>query len=70
MLCHFFKNEVAFKGLQSPELSRQATMTLAFLDEYLRFKGGMGREVINQMLGSYIFDTYKRQKRLTLGAIK
>jgi hypothetical protein len=45
-------------------------MTLAFLDEYLRFKGGMGREVINQMLGSYIFDTYKRQKRLTLGAIK
>jgi hypothetical protein len=36
-------------------------MMLVYLDEIIRFKGG-SRETINQMLGSYIFDTYKREQ--------
>jgi len=64
LLCHYLKNEIyrmTSQAGQKPqtELTRTAGMTLIFLDEIVRFKGG-SRETINQMLGSYIFDTYKR----------
>jgi hypothetical protein len=35
-------------------------MTLIYLDELIRFKGSKSRETVNQMLGSFIFDTYIR----------
>jgi hypothetical protein len=35
-------------------------MTLIYIDEMIRFKGSKSRETVNQMLGSYIFDTYNR----------
>lgn len=63
IICHFFKNEVFKQGLsgqQPKELTRNASMTLVYLDELIRFKGSKSRETVNQMLGSYIFDTYNR----------
>jgi len=63
LLCHFFKNDV-FKqrsqGVMAAQLTRDSSMTLAFLDEIMRFKHG-SRETVNQILGTYVFDTYKRQ---------
>lgn len=62
ILCHYFKNDV-FKqrslGIVPRELTRDGSMTLAYLDEIMRFKHG-SRESINQILGTYVFDTYKR----------
>lgn len=65
LLCHYLKNEIYRQTSSSTtpqkELTRNAAMTLVFLDEIVRFKDG-SRETINQMLGSYIFDTYRREQ--------
>lgn len=65
LLCHYLKNEIYRQNLSNTvpqkELTRNASMMLVYLDEIIRFKGG-SRETISQMLGSYIFDTYKREQ--------
>ena len=51
-LCHYFKNEVFLQNAKaggSPltDLTRNASMTLVYLDEIVRFKGNTSRETIN-----------------------
>jgi hypothetical protein len=49
LLCHYFKNELfrQMKGdIQPTELTRNASMTLAYLDELIRFEG-TSREAIS-----------------------
>lgn len=60
-LSHYFKNSVfnASLGQQvSKTLPPDAHITLCFLEELIRFEGS-SREVIQQTLGTYIFDFYK-----------
>lgn len=62
LLCHYFKNELhkqTMDGSPQRELTRNASMTLAFLDEIIRFEGS-SRETVSQGLGTFIFDSYKR----------
>ena len=50
LLCHYLKNEIYRQNLASTvpqkDLSRNASMMLAYLDEIVRFKG-VSRETIN-----------------------
>jgi hypothetical protein len=49
LICHYFKNELFRQmkdGTQPAEITRNASMTLAYLDEMIRFEGS-SREAIS-----------------------
>lgn len=65
-LCHFFKNIAFTIGSQggstkpgSQTLPREAYMTLAFLEELIKFENS-SRNIISQNIGTFIFDCYRK----------
>jgi len=59
-LVHYFKNlvpTVDAKGKIPEKLPHEAYMTLAYLDELIKFEG-QTREVISQLMGTFVFDCY------------
>jgi len=62
LLTHFFKNIIHANGLAktpSQQLPHEGYMTLAFLEELIKFEGG-SREVISQNIGTFVFDCYRQ----------
>lgn len=62
-LTHFFKNIVFATEKARPQanhLPDEGFMTLAFLEELIKFEGA-SRDIISQNIGTFIFDAYRKE---------